>query len=194
MSCTRIPTFAGEDAAQSTARPPRRMPRNMRQEGVHPVQFMAFPFTERAAASLKNRITRRIVESMGEAFLDRLSPMFVGTIHTYCLHLLQDHMLGIDAAVQSTDACKPKSPARSGPTHRRSCFGRCDRRRLTELRCARRWDRRGPNRRAKRARSQCRRSLTLVDNSLNPVAMRTMPLSQPLRDPHARRYRGPLRV
>ena len=38
-----------------------------------------------------------------------------------------------------------------------------------ELRCARRWVERGPNRRAKGVRSQCRRSLTLVEDSLNPV-------------------------
>jgi DNA helicase II / ATP-dependent DNA helicase PcrA len=62
------------------------------EEGVEPAQIIAFTFTERAAAGLKNRITRRIAESKGEAFLDRLSPMFVGTIHAYCLHMLQDHV------------------------------------------------------------------------------------------------------
>jgi DNA helicase-2/ATP-dependent DNA helicase PcrA len=62
------------------------------EEGVEPAQIVAFTFTDRAAAGLKNRITRRIAESKGEAFLDRLSPMFVGTIHAYCLHMLQDHV------------------------------------------------------------------------------------------------------
>jgi DNA helicase-2/ATP-dependent DNA helicase PcrA len=62
------------------------------EEGVEPAQIIAFTFTERAAAGLKNRITRRIAETKGEAFLDRLSPMFVGTIHSYCLHMLQDHV------------------------------------------------------------------------------------------------------
>src|SRR5436305_14105537 len=62
------------------------------EEGVEPAQIIAFTFTERAAAGLKNRITRRIAESKGEAFLDRLNPMFVGTIHAYCLHMLQDHV------------------------------------------------------------------------------------------------------
>ena len=28
----------------------------------------------------------------GESFLDRLGPMFVGTIHSYCFRLLQDHV------------------------------------------------------------------------------------------------------
>src|SRR5215472_17719432 len=62
------------------------------EEGVEPAQIVAFTFTERAAASLKNRITRRVAEAKGQAFLDRLGPMFVGTIHAYCLRLLQDHV------------------------------------------------------------------------------------------------------
>jgi DNA helicase-2/ATP-dependent DNA helicase PcrA len=60
--------------------------------GVEPAQIVAFTFTERAATGLKNRITRRVAESKGQDFLDRLSPMFVGTIHAYCLHMLQDHV------------------------------------------------------------------------------------------------------
>src|SRR5262245_31428842 len=61
-------------------------------EDVDPAQIVAFTFTERAANSLKNRITKRVAEAKGQAFLDRLSPMFVGTIHAYCLRLLQDHV------------------------------------------------------------------------------------------------------
>jgi DNA helicase II / ATP-dependent DNA helicase PcrA len=62
------------------------------EEGVEPAQIIAFTFTERAAASLKNRIARRIAQAKGNAFLDRLGPMFVGTIHAYCLRMLQDHV------------------------------------------------------------------------------------------------------
>lgn len=61
-------------------------------EGVEPFQIVAFTFTERAAASLKNRITQRVAEAKGQAFLDRLGPMYVGTIHAYCLRILQDHV------------------------------------------------------------------------------------------------------
>jgi len=63
-------------------------------EGAEPDQIIAFTFTERAAASLKARITKRIAESKGPGFLDRLGPMFIGTIHSYCLRLLQDHVPG----------------------------------------------------------------------------------------------------
>jgi superfamily I DNA/RNA helicase len=48
------------------------------EEGVEPAQIIAFTFTERAADSLKARITRRVGEIKGSAFLDRLGPMFVG--------------------------------------------------------------------------------------------------------------------
>lgn len=62
------------------------------EEGVEPSQIVAFTFTERAASSLKNRITKRIASAKGEAYLDRLGPMFIGTIHAYCLRMLQDHV------------------------------------------------------------------------------------------------------
>lgn len=61
-------------------------------EGIEPHQIVAFTFTERAATSLKTRITKRVAEAKGEAFLDRLGPMYVGTIHAYCLKILQDHL------------------------------------------------------------------------------------------------------
>jgi superfamily I DNA/RNA helicase len=69
------------------------------EEGVEPAQIVAFTFTERAAESLKNRITRRIADAQGQAFLDRLGPMFIGTIHASCLHMLQDG----DAALEVRD-------------------------------------------------------------------------------------------
>jgi len=62
------------------------------EEGVEPEQIVAFTFTERAAKSLRTRITKRIADVKGQSFLDRLNPMFVGTIHAYCLRLLQDHV------------------------------------------------------------------------------------------------------
>ena len=63
-------------------------------EGVEPAQIIAFTFTERAADSLKARITKRVGEAKGASFLDRLGPMFVGTIHGYCFRLLQNHVPG----------------------------------------------------------------------------------------------------
>ena len=61
-------------------------------EGAAPESIIAFTFTEKAAAELKERIYGYVKQVMGEAFLGRLGPMYVGTIHGYCFHLLQDHV------------------------------------------------------------------------------------------------------
>jgi DNA helicase-2/ATP-dependent DNA helicase PcrA len=62
------------------------------EEGASPESIVAFTFTERAAAELKDRIVHRVVQVMGEDFKGRLAQMFVGTIHSYCFKLLQDHV------------------------------------------------------------------------------------------------------
>lgn len=62
-------------------------------EGTPPTSIIAFTFTERAAAELKERIILRVQETKGSAFLGQLAPMFVGTIHSYCFRLLQTHVL-----------------------------------------------------------------------------------------------------
>jgi DNA helicase-2/ATP-dependent DNA helicase PcrA len=61
-------------------------------DGVEPRSIVAFTFTERAAAALRARILRRIADVKGSSFLDRVGPMFVGTIHSYCLRILQEHV------------------------------------------------------------------------------------------------------
>lgn len=61
-------------------------------EGVEPSSIIAFTFTDRAAAELKERIVLRVAERMGDDYKDRLGPMFVGTIHGYCFRLLQDYV------------------------------------------------------------------------------------------------------
>ncbi|MEI8093059.1 MAG: ATP-dependent DNA helicase [Spirochaetales bacterium] len=61
-------------------------------EGVPPSAIIAFTFTEKAGAELKERIFQRTEDLMGHDFLDTLSAMFVGTIHGYCFRLLQDNV------------------------------------------------------------------------------------------------------
>ncbi len=60
-------------------------------DGVAPVGILAFTFTRAAAAELRARILRRAAERMPGFALERLAPMFVGTIHAWCMRFLQDH-------------------------------------------------------------------------------------------------------
>lgn len=56
------------------------------QDGIRPANIVAFTFTDRAAAALKDRITQRIHARLGEVL--GLAELYVGTIHGYCLNLL----------------------------------------------------------------------------------------------------------
>ncbi len=61
-------------------------------DGADPAGIIAFTFTERAADELKARISARVEEKLGPASLDKLGAAFVGTIHSYCFRLLQQHV------------------------------------------------------------------------------------------------------
>lgn len=55
--------------------------------GVIPANIIAFTFTDKAAAELKERITQRCREEVGD--ITGLADMYVGTIHAFCLDLLK---------------------------------------------------------------------------------------------------------
>lgn len=55
--------------------------------GIKPENIVAFTFTEKAAGELKDRIQRLCLEHLGTD--EGLAGMYVGTIHAYCLNLLQ---------------------------------------------------------------------------------------------------------
>jgi len=58
---------------------------------VEPASIVAFTFTEKAAANMKSRIYSRVRELGEDAVCARLGEMYVGTIHGFCFHLLEDH-------------------------------------------------------------------------------------------------------
>ncbi|MBI4454928.1 MAG: ATP-dependent helicase [Acidobacteria bacterium] len=55
--------------------------------GLAPRNIIAFTFTDKAAAELKERIIKRCRETFGE--VTGLAEMFVGTIHSFCLEILK---------------------------------------------------------------------------------------------------------
>ena len=55
-------------------------------DGCLPSNIIAFTFTEKAAAELKERIVSRCKEELGEIY--GMPEMYVGTIHAFCLDLL----------------------------------------------------------------------------------------------------------
>ena len=61
-------------------------------DSVSPTALVAFTFTERAADELKHRIEQRVEARLGKDFIGKLNGCFVGTIHSYCFRLLQQHV------------------------------------------------------------------------------------------------------
>ena len=57
---------------------------------AEPRNIVAFTFTEKAAAELKDRVMRLVAESGASTV--GLAEMFIGTMHAYCLNLLQQHV------------------------------------------------------------------------------------------------------
>lgn len=60
------------------------------QPGVAPANIVAFTFTEKAAAELKERVLGIVAKQDGN--ITGLAEMFIGTMHAYCLNLLQTYV------------------------------------------------------------------------------------------------------
>lgn len=61
-------------------------------DGEPAESIVAFTFTEKAAAELKERIRQRVTTRIGPSATDQLGRLYVGTIHGYCFRLLQTHV------------------------------------------------------------------------------------------------------
>ena len=60
-------------------------------KNVPPEEIVAFTFTEKAAQSMKSRIYTQITQIMGEEYAAKIGKMYIGTIHSYALRILQDY-------------------------------------------------------------------------------------------------------
>jgi DNA helicase-2/ATP-dependent DNA helicase PcrA len=65
----------------------QRIAKILAQTGVEPRNIIAFTFTEKAAAELKDRILGIVAHERGDVV--GLAEMYIGTMHGYCLDLLQ---------------------------------------------------------------------------------------------------------
>ena len=62
----------------------------LRRTEVEPRNVIAFTFTEKAAAELKERVTNLVTETFGNMI--GLAELFIGTMHGYALDALQTHV------------------------------------------------------------------------------------------------------
>src|SRR6516162_10286890 len=83
----QIIACAGSGKTEVVARRVATLLKNGTANGLQPRNIVAFTFTEKAAAELKERIVTRCREELGEVY--GLAEMFVGTIHAFCLELLK---------------------------------------------------------------------------------------------------------
>lgn len=68
----------------------QRIARILAQPGVRPGNVIAFTFTEKAAAELKERVHSVVRAELGDVV--GLAEMYIGTMHGYCLDLLQTYV------------------------------------------------------------------------------------------------------
>jgi len=86
----QIIACAGSGKTQVISKRVVEILRRGRAAGIKPENIVAFTFTDKAAAELKDRIATLVRRGIGE--VPGMAEMYVGTIHGYCLHLLQTHL------------------------------------------------------------------------------------------------------
>lgn len=62
-----------------------------KKKNIKPENILAFTYTEKAAAELKSRVLQLCREQIGN--IEGLADMYIGTIHGWCLNVLQDNIL-----------------------------------------------------------------------------------------------------
>jgi DNA helicase-2/ATP-dependent DNA helicase PcrA len=87
----QVVACAGSGKTESIS---RRVAEILRRGG-QPEEVVAFTFTEKAAAELKDRVSKHVCRVLGEDKIGLLGRMFIGTIHAYCFRMLSEHHLEI---------------------------------------------------------------------------------------------------
>ncbi len=87
----QVVACAGSGKTESIS---RRVAEILRRGG-QPEEVVAFTFTEKAAAELKDRVGKHVRRVLGEDKIGVLGRMFVGTIHAYCFRMLSEHHLEV---------------------------------------------------------------------------------------------------
>jgi DNA helicase-2/ATP-dependent DNA helicase PcrA len=82
----QIIACAGSGKTEVVARRIASLLKNNSKTGLAPRNIVAFTFTDKAAAELKDRILTTCQEVLGD--IPGMAEMFVGTIHSFCLDLL----------------------------------------------------------------------------------------------------------
>ena len=78
---------AGSGKTEVVARRVANLLKTGKGTGLVPANIVAFTFTDKAAAELKERIVTRCREELGDII--GMAEMYVGTIHGFCLDLLK---------------------------------------------------------------------------------------------------------
>ena len=106
-SATNIRIVAGAGAGK-TETLTRYIIRLLLHDHVDPTAIVAFTFTEKAAENMKSRVYYRLLSidsPEARAVGERLGDLYIGTIHAYCLRLLQQqHQYGIHGVLDQNQA------------------------------------------------------------------------------------------
>jgi DNA helicase II / ATP-dependent DNA helicase PcrA len=81
---------AGSGKTEVVARRVAQLLKKGKATGLSPGNIVAFTFTDKAAAELKERISTRCHEELGD--INGMAELYVGTIHAYCLELLKSEV------------------------------------------------------------------------------------------------------
>lgn len=106
-SATDVRVVAGAGAGK-TETLTRYIIRLLLHDHIDPTAIVAFTFTDKAAENMKSRVYHRLLSidtpearSVGE----RLGDLYIGTIHAYCLRLLQQqHQYGLHGVLDQNQA------------------------------------------------------------------------------------------